>query len=50
MKLKYKKPSLEFFEFISEDIITTSGGEVVVPTGTTKPLTDVVNPDPWGDM
>ena len=50
MKFKYKKPSLEFFEFISEDIITTSGGEVVVPIGTTKPLTDVVNPDPWGDM
>ena len=50
MKFKYKKPSLEFFEFISEDVITASGGEVVVPTGTTKPLTDVVNPDPWGDM
>ncbi len=49
MKLKYKKPSLEFFEFISEDIITASGGEVVVPTGTTKPLTDVVVTDPFDD-
>ena len=49
MKFKYKKPSLEFFEFISEDIITTSGGEVVVPTGTTKPLTDGGVTDPFGE-
>ncbi len=46
MKLKYKKPLLEFFKFISEDIITASG-EVVVPTGTTKPLTDVIATDPF---
>ncbi len=47
MKRLYKKPSMEFYEFEAEDVITASGGEVVVPTGTTKPLTDVVNPDPF---
>ena len=47
MKRLYKKPSMEFYEFEAEDVITASGGEVIVPTGTTKPLTDVVNPDPF---
>ena len=49
MKIEYKKPSMEFYEFAAEDVITVSGGEVVVPTGTTKPLTDVVVTDPFDD-
>ncbi len=49
MKIEYKKPSMEFYGFAADDVITASGGEVVVPTGTTQPLTDVVKPDPWGD-
>lgn len=49
MKIEYKKPSMEFYEFAAEDVITASGGEVVVPTGTTKPLTDVVVRDPFDD-
>ena len=50
MKGLYKKPSIEIYEFETEDVITASGGEVVVPTGPTKPLTDVVTPDPWGEI
>ena len=26
-KLNYEKPIIEFFEFVSEDIIVTSGGD-----------------------
>lgn len=47
--MNYIKPVIMFYEFSTEDIITASGGEVIVPTGTTQPLTDVVKPDPWGD-
>ena len=51
MPTKYNKPSMKFYEFAVEDIITASGGNVVIDSGQieTKPLTDVVNPDPWGD-
>lgn len=47
--MNYIKPIIMFYKFSTEDIITSSSGEVIVPTGTTQPLTDVVKPDPWGD-
>ena len=48
MNRSYKKPFMEFYQFETEDVMSASG-EVIVPTGTTKPLTDVVTPDPWED-
>ena len=47
--MKYKKPSMEIYEFETEDVITSSNKEVSVPTGITQALTDVVTPDPWGE-
>ena len=51
MVVKYNKPSMKYYEFAVEDIITASGGEVTIDPGqvVTKPITDVVNPDPWDD-
>ena len=51
MITKYNKPSMDFYEFAVEDIITASGGEVSIDPGqvVTKPLTDIVNSDPGWD-
>ena len=51
MITKYNKPSMKFYEFSAEEVITVSGGEVTIDPGqvVTKPITDVVNPDPWDD-
>ena len=47
--MKYKKPSMEIYEFETEDVITSRNKVVSVPTGITQALTDVVTPDPWGE-
>lgn len=51
MEIKYNKPSIDFFEFVVEDVINSSVSDTVsVSAKTTKPITDIVNPDPdWDD-
>ena len=51
MNNNYSKPSMEFHEFYVADLITASEVQptVSISVKTTKPITDIVVPDPWDD-
>ncbi|MBQ9374731.1 MAG: hypothetical protein IJU04_00115 [Ruminococcus sp.] len=51
MDKKYNKPSIDFFEFVVEDVINSSVSDTVsISVKTTAPITDIVVPDPWDDL